>query len=144
MKKLKQIQQKQSEGLPKFRTQYNAHLYPKQYEKNNGISMTVPGQGYSLKDILEKFTNGMALDVQHLGQYAENPDFDNIDPTLSPDFDLSDMSEIQSEQQARAEQHRNKPKPGSTAPLTTGRQIQGDAGAVNLEDEVRGAVNSPD
>lgn len=78
---------------PKFRTHYNALLIPRQTEINNGISLTVPGQTFTIKEILTKFSNGMELNLGHPGQFQDDPSFDDYDVTRDPDFDLADATE---------------------------------------------------
>lgn len=63
---------------------------PKKGEINNSPSETVQGQSLSVNEILIKFTQGTLGDIVHDHYYDEDPNFDDIDPTLSPDFDLSD------------------------------------------------------
>jgi hypothetical protein len=60
-------------------------------------SETIPGQALSVSEVLYKFTNGtlgnIALPIHYdFDDETEVDDdvFDSFDPTLSPDFDLSD------------------------------------------------------
>lgn len=41
-------------------------------EENNDPSLTVPDMSYSIREILEKFTQGIDLQVSKNPQYAEN------------------------------------------------------------------------
>lgn len=61
------------------------------------ISETIPGQALSVSEVLYKFTNGtlgnIALPIHYDFDDEVDVDddvFDSFDPTLSPDFDLSD------------------------------------------------------
>lgn len=79
-----------------FRTQFNYN--GDRGERNNGLaSMTVPDQSYTVRELLQKFTSGGMPDVAKVPQYEEDPDFDDIDPTRLPDFDLADLTELQLE-----------------------------------------------
>lgn len=64
-------------------------------EVNEEPSMTVPDMSYSIKEILEKFTNGVDLMVSKMPQYAENQElvdeFEQEPDYLKPDFDLTDV-----------------------------------------------------
>lgn len=92
---MKKIVNQGPKEAPKFATWYNYHEVPKQIkaEKLNPISLTVPGQAFSIREILEKFTRGMSFDnIAKQPQFMDNPDFDSYDFTTSPDFDLADVT----------------------------------------------------
>lgn len=59
------------------------------------VSETIEGQAYNVKDILVKFTQGTLPNIGIPVHWDGDPDFDSIDPTLSPEFDLSDTDNIQ-------------------------------------------------
>jgi hypothetical protein len=59
------------------------------------VSETIEGQAYNVKDILVKFTQGTLPNIGLPVHWDGDPDFDSIDPTLSPEFDLSDTDNIQ-------------------------------------------------
>jgi len=77
-----------------FRTGYNRQITPTRGEVNTLPSMTIPDMGYSLKEILDRFTNGMPLSIAKEPYYEDNPDedFDLYDETRDPSFDLEDAS----------------------------------------------------
>jgi len=77
-----------------FRTGYNRELTPSRGEVNTLPSMTQPDMGYSLREILDRFTNGMALPVAKQYFYEDNDgeDFDAYDETRDPNFGLEDAS----------------------------------------------------
>lgn len=77
-----------------FRTNYNNRLIPSRGEVNNDPSMTIPGQSYTIKEILERFTNGQSLNIQKTGSYQENPDFDDITLNSNTIQDLTDFDEV--------------------------------------------------
>ncbi|MBA7535645.1 hypothetical protein ES705_27903 [subsurface metagenome] len=64
-------------------------------EKNSGNSVTVPGQSYTVGELLEKHIQGNLPDVRRQEYYEEDPDLDNMDPTQKPDFDLADATLLQ-------------------------------------------------
>jgi len=80
---------------PRFRTWYNHKEIPSPGEENSGEVITVPYQSYTIREIFEKFGNGMPLPIGHNGNYDPDPDIDNPDPYRSPDFDLADLTELQ-------------------------------------------------
>lgn len=59
------------------------------------VSETIEGQAYNVKDILVKFTQGTLPNIGLPVHWDGDPDFDSIDPTISPEFDLSDTDNIQ-------------------------------------------------
>lgn len=78
-------------SLP-YVNQFNFVHDLKKEEKISPISLTMPDQAFTIKEILEKFTNGVPPELTKLPQYQENPDFDSYDETLDPAFDLSDAT----------------------------------------------------
>lgn len=61
-------------------------------EFNDGKSLTIPNEAYSIKEVLEKFTSGINLPIQRNGQFDENPDFDTADITRDPAADIYDIT----------------------------------------------------
>lgn len=58
-------------------------------------SDTIPDQSMSMREILNRFVKGLPLDsVARQVYYDGEDDFDKDDPTLRPDFDLADASQI--------------------------------------------------
>lgn len=65
----------------------------KRQKRDFGLSMTVPDQNLSIRDILERYARGNEMPIGHSGHYdGEDVSFDDIDPTLDPAFDLADYS----------------------------------------------------
>lgn len=89
---------KTEEHKPRFKTNYNGFKSITDYEKVDPVSITVPNETFSLKDIVEKFTREYPKEMLRTGYYDEindeNPDFDDIDITRSPEFDLVDAYEL--------------------------------------------------
>lgn len=67
---------------------------PNSYEHIEGISLTVPNQSLTIREILSR--SGV-LDVGQSVYYDVDPDHDSLLPTDSRDFDLSDISTISEE-----------------------------------------------
>ena len=55
-----------------------------------GESETIPDQSYSIEEIITRFTGGIMPTVNNRVFYDDDPDFDSIDPTMRPDYDLVD------------------------------------------------------
>jgi len=76
-------------------------------EVNEEPSMTVPDMSYSIKEILEKFTNGVDLMVSRMPQYAENQElvdeFEREPDYFKPDFDLTDVPLNQNQEDIKPE-----------------------------------------
>jgi len=84
----------------------------KPVEVVTGESMTVPNQALSIRDIIQRFTLGNPVSG---GRSVYFDDIEEVDETLRPDFDLSDVSRIKNEilnnqQLAREEQLLNATK----------------------------------
>jgi len=80
---------------------YNADL-ASNYEKGGGESLTIPDQSLTIRQILERFTRGQVLDVAHHDSIGyDDPDFDDVDPTLDPAFDIIDAYNLKNEIQER-------------------------------------------
>lgn len=85
MKKSKTETQK-----PKFVTCYSYKLTAKGMEHPEGDSLTVPNDAYSIRDLMERFVKGIPPQIAKLPRFADMADFDNIDPTFDPAFDIVD------------------------------------------------------
>ena len=58
-------------------------------------SETIQGQALTVTEVLTRFSRGTLPNIQFPTYYDEVEDFDADDPTLRPDFDLSDTDNIQ-------------------------------------------------
>lgn len=85
------------------------------------LSETIPGQAYSVNEVLIKFTQGTLGDIGIPTYYDFEDEIDvtddiynSFDPTLSPDFDLTDAEEYLRlhEQKKSLKSEINKAKPG--------------------------------
>lgn len=84
-----------------FRTNYNSRYLPKIREKNDLPSMTLPGQSYTIHEILFRFTNGQSLNIEKQGSFTENPDFDDINLSNTTIQDLTDYDEVKTLNQSK-------------------------------------------
>lgn len=64
-------------------------------EINNEPSQTIEGQALTVTEVLIRYSRGTLPNIQFPTYYDEVEDFDADDPTLRPDFDLSDTDNIQ-------------------------------------------------
>lgn len=72
------------------------------YEKvSEKPSLTAPDMSYTVRQLLERFTTGIAPEVQRNGVYDENANHDNYDVTRDGDFDLADATAMKIELEAR-------------------------------------------
>lgn len=93
---------------PPFKTPYNAHLFPKEREKNFGPSKTVPDQTMSLKTILERYSRGMPIEGQEGVYNGEDivPDLRRMDLSEIADLTEEVRDAIQADIEDRAERER--------------------------------------
>lgn len=85
---------------PKFKTNYNTHLFPIRGENLDPVSITVPDESYSLREIVERFRREYPSHMLRMGYYDGEEDYDNfddVDLTRTPDFDLSDALALKKE-----------------------------------------------
>lgn len=59
-------------------------------EITSGVSMAVPEQAYSIKELFIRNSLGQSLTIGRVGQFNDSDDFDN-DSMVDADFDLSDI-----------------------------------------------------
>lgn len=80
----------------RFRTNFNSHLFPKNYEVNSGEKITVPDMAYTVEQILNKFTRGVNLNIYNDPEYSDSNDFDIPDNMVISDLtDLEDLVKVQ-------------------------------------------------
>lgn len=73
----------------KFQTQYNRDEFPDRgYEKNDEVSMTVPNQSLTVRELVYRFTHGMDLSLGLSRSYSSEDDLD-----FPPDWNKLDLSE---------------------------------------------------
>lgn len=81
--------------FPGVRNSYNAHLFPKSYEKGGGVGLTVPNEGLSIREILSRYARGIPFSGP-----VRNPQYDADDDSVygeegMPDLRGMDYTEIQ-------------------------------------------------
>ena len=62
-------------------------------------TITVPNQALSIRDLVTRFSRGQEVEGARPHYFDNSEDLDNTDPTLRPDFDLSDATKLRSELQ---------------------------------------------
>ena len=84
-------------------------------ETNTGESKTVPNQAFTVREVLLRFNNGTLPNIVQPVYYDDTDDFDNIDPTQNPAFDLVDaeniLNEINNNKKEREEKKLNQNSP---------------------------------
>jgi hypothetical protein len=75
-----------------FSTPYNRDRAVSFEAPNMEPSMTVPDQAISVSELLARYTRGIAPSCARESYWDDNPEFDNVDPSEAPDFDLSDVA----------------------------------------------------
>ncbi|MEM1832096.1 MAG: hypothetical protein QXJ97_11275 [Desulfurococcaceae archaeon] len=81
--------------MSRFITAYNYDPSMHKGEINEMESETIEGQALTVTEVLIRYSRGTLPNIQFPTYYDEVEDFDADDPTLRPDFDLSDTDNIQ-------------------------------------------------
>ena len=81
--------------MSRFITSFNYDPQINKGDKNELPSETIQGQSLTVTEVLIRFSRGTLPNIQFPVYYDEIEDFDADDPTLRPDFDLSDTDNIQ-------------------------------------------------
>lgn len=73
-------------------------------------SMTVPDMSLTIPEIIDRYTRGLPLSLNTLPAVGyDDPDFDDIDPTRDPAFDLNDAKRLSLEIQEKINKPKNQP-----------------------------------
>lgn len=82
--------------VPRFRLAHARVTLAGDYETPTGVSMTEPGQGVSLKDLLQRFTRfGTTIDPSQMRRgYYSPSEFDDEDLEQFAKADIVDQTEI--------------------------------------------------
>lgn len=72
--------------------EYNHLKHPG--EINTLETETVPNQAFTVKEVLLRFNNGTLPNIVQPVYYDDTDDYDNIDPTQNPAFDMVDAENI--------------------------------------------------
>ena len=81
--------------MSRFITAFNYDPTIHKGEKSDLPGETIQGQSLTVSEVLIRFSRGTLPNIQFPTYYDEVDDFDADDPTLRPDFDLSDTDNIQ-------------------------------------------------
>ncbi|MEM2004287.1 MAG: hypothetical protein QXZ28_04955 [Candidatus Methanomethylicaceae archaeon] len=60
-------------------------------------TLVVPNQSMSIREIVTRYASGQTVVGSREHYYDGSEDFDAFDPTLDPNFDLADYTEMQNE-----------------------------------------------
>ncbi|AXH77290.1 MAG: hypothetical protein [Microviridae sp.] len=103
---------------PKFRTWYDFKLTPELMEAGGGQSMTIPGESYTIQEILSKFASGADLALSKNPIFTDPDDFDDLDDFRRPDYDLADTveAEIEIKKYQALRKQKNKQPSDTTKP----------------------------
>nr|UXQ87914.1 MAG: hypothetical protein [Microvirus sp.] len=74
-----------------------------------GESQTIPGDSYTIRELLKKHTQGIMPPIGRQ-TYYDDADIDSPDPTKAPDFDLTDVTDIKNQIQTDIEKRENESK----------------------------------
>ena len=79
----KKNRSEQTEGLPRFRSNYNQHLWPASTEINNLPSKTVPNQAMTVRELMIRFASGLPIEAGKIPIYEGDvegmPDIEKMD-----------------------------------------------------------------
>lgn len=76
----------------KFLTAYNFDFSKVKGEDCSAPSLSQPDMAYTVYELFERFANGVMPAVSKVPVFEPDPDFDNVDVTMDPAFDLSDYT----------------------------------------------------
>lgn len=88
---------------------YEFGQFHKDIEEKTGISMTVPDLSYTVREILEKFTRGVPMELNNEGTYEELEDFTGLEPENA--IDITEVEEQLSVVNSRIETAKAKKLP---------------------------------
>lgn len=112
--------------------EFNPDNYPG--EIIDELSETIPGQAYTVNEVLLKFSQGTLGNIGMPNYYDFNEEievnddiFDSFDPTLNPDFDLSDAEAYMRiiERKKELESDLNEPKASDESTQQISEKITG-------------------
>lgn len=84
----------------RFRTNFNIPLHGPEFEPKTGESETIPDETLTIEELISRTQRGIPLQSMvnvRTPHYHDSDSFDDVDPTMDPNFDLADMSEIAEE-----------------------------------------------
>lgn len=74
--------------------QLNYYESPDSFEYPEGDSQVIPNQTLTINEVLTRFQAGTLPDIVKNPLFEDNPDFDNINLTEAPDWDLADATHV--------------------------------------------------
>jgi len=81
-------------------------------EKNYLPSVTVPDMSLTIPEILDRYTRGLPLSLNPLPAVGyDDPDFDDVDPTRDPAFDLNDAKRLSYELEQKKQSQKQQKEP---------------------------------
>lgn len=100
--------------MRKIRRRYN-YKPGKQNETPKGVSVTIPGETYTIRELLKKHTRGiLPPDIIRQGQYSDEQEFDSPDLQKLHRSDINDktaqINELKKTQKILEQEHQNKIK----------------------------------
>ena len=128
----------------KFQTIYDKT--PVQYKPVADFtpSLTVPDLSYSIREIFEKYTNGMDLGLQRPVNYSLDPDLE-FEHNMSNPLDLTDIDEVKYQAelaQKELQEYRNRQRSkGITKPQSVAKRSDK---AINDEADEKNDIQSDD
>lgn len=79
----------------KFISQYNYKRNPEHYETTTPDTLTVPGDSYSVKELLIKYSQGIPVNgIERKPIYVSEKDYETLQYAVKVDRDLTDLDEV--------------------------------------------------
>ncbi len=76
------------------------HYKKSQFSKNTGASITIPGETYTIRELLIRHTNGLEPMVTKSPIWQENATHDDLDLQKTHSLDLTERDEIKQQQKS--------------------------------------------
>lgn len=92
--------------LPVIQNSSNYELKDEFCETPTGVSLTVPDDSYTIRELLDRATKGINPMIERSGEYGEDPVFDDPDFEKILDLDYADLDAMRRdfhERRAKAE-----------------------------------------
>ena len=99
--------------MPQYRSTHNYKHHPRDLEKINPKSETVPGEARTIRQLLEDYTTGIPLPLSQEEFYNPNVNWETDTTLRNPDLDLTDIENIvdrQIETETAKQEQRNDSK----------------------------------
>lgn len=112
----------------KFKTPWNSHEFPSNYEKVSSVSMTIPDQSMTVKEIMDRYARGLPVNGERSPVYHGEefvPDLERMDLSEIEDLKSQVTADIK-ELQSRLGGVRPTAYVQSTIPLDNNDQANGD------------------